>query len=263
MYSNNIAIYKFVDFVGLQLFRALWLFPDRRFVRAPNIRPVWEIYQAVISGRKHLSDRAVPDDKARFDPKNSRPSPVMFRVYPVPFFGNHGCVQPEFREWSELMLLMLTEAMKHNDNLLAFDVTQNFFEVVSPYLQRVLVQMATQYFGFTREQAEARDFVIPDAAWQQQLPGGTGTPPVNRYAPDLYRMNFEGIETRDPVGYDPTDEDLEPIRGIEIVDILPFVTEWPTGIVEPETVQVDEAREVTRVVEAVSGSFPAPSTPVG
>ena len=199
----NEDIWDFVDTAGAQLFSAIWRFGDR-VKRAPLRREcAWAYYSLLAQGLKRLSDMTVVDGAS--DPPSAKinPSYEMFTVYPVPFYGRLGNVNPWLRYAVKKTFEMLTEAMQHPDNTRANGVTQGFLEVVSAPLLDMMVDFATTHFGYTRDQVlilpatpatpptitsatsaiPGFTFTIPDVRW--------GRDPVQGYSPRRYVMSSE------------------------------------------------------------------------
>ena len=261
LHTYNTVIYEFVDVTGRQMFNTLWGYDDRKFERPPSKDCLWEIYQLLMIGRKRLADRAIPYSESPERATHAKPSPQMFLVYPIPLYGRLGCVQSFLRETAEQCLLMHTEAMQHSDNELAYYVTDTFFQAIAPYMQSVLVTMATKYFGYDRKTASDPVFTIPDDKWKS-------------YNPMQWAVPVEGTSTRPPVGWTPTEEDLEPIRGIPASQAVPFCQPWPdsTLLMSPGGVwagqpgsgipaKVPEGGATPSTTNPTTAAFPTPPGP--
>lgn len=219
LHTMNSGIWKLVDMVGRQLFQTLWKYDDRRVEAFVGRDCMFEVYNLILVGRKRINDKTVPSGESPPAVTHATPAYQMFKFYPVPFYGNLGCVQPFLRYATEKALLMLTEAMQHSDNERADFVTPGFAQAVQPYLQAILIEMGTSYFGFSRAEAAAPDFTIPDVRW--------GNDPAQGYNPVRYGVPVEATSTRYPVGWKPTEQDLEPIRGLPASEVIPFCQPWP------------------------------------
>ena len=127
---------------------------------------------------------------------------------------------------------------------------------MTPYLQGILTTMATKFFGYSRKETLDPAFVIPDEKWKA-------------YNPMQWAVSVEGTSTRPPVGWTPTEQDLEPIRGLAASAVIPFCQPWPEtqllyspgGIWDPN--RVADASKGTEQAKAApaAGAFPVPSGP--
>jgi len=252
LHTYNGKIHEIVTLAGRQLFHVYWHYEDRKMDRPPGRDVMEEIHQLVIVSRKRLSDLAIDFKDKRLMATHAKPSPQMFVLYPIPFYGDRGCRQTFMRDTAELAMLMITEAMQHSDNELAHDISGQFYEAVAPYLQRILVTMATRYFGYTREEASDPSFTIPPEKFRT-------------YAPMQYAVSVEGTSTRPPIGWSPTDEDLEPIRGLPANEVIPFCQPWPAtalqfspgGVWTPQGSPTGAGASAAGSSQPISGAFPS------
>lgn len=212
--TNNGIIYDFVNLVGRSLFDVMWKFPDRKFDRFPSRDCLYEIHQLLVIGRARLVAKTTLPGASPLLPTHATPSPKMFTVFPVPLYGPLGCINQYLREVAEMALLMVSEAMQHADNELAYFVTKPFFDSVYGYIKYLLIDLATKFFNVPIDAASKDDYVIPDTLW-------------TTYNPAQFSASFEGTSSRPPMGLQPTDLDLEPIRGMPIEIVVPFLQPWP------------------------------------
>ena len=217
--TNNRIIYDLVNMVGAQVFSTVWQYPDRLFTRFPSMSCLYDMYNLLIIARKRLNDRLVPDNQLPLLPTHAKPAPQMFLVYPTPLYGDLGCVNSWIGDFVMFAQMMQSEAMQHSDNELGFYITQSFFNTCYGYVKYMIVDMATKFFGYTRAAASADTFVLQATDWQN-------------YNPAQYSVSVEGTSSRPPMGYQPTDLDLEPIRGLPIEDVIPFLQPWPDSVLK-------------------------------
>lgn len=264
LHTQNAKIWGLVQDVGAHLFSTLWKYDDRLLTAFPTRNCMYEIYRLIIVGRKVINDMTIPNGESPPVVIHGTPAYQMFVLYPVPLYGQLGCVQPFLRYATERALLMLTEIMQHQDNARDNWVTPVFAQAVMPYLQDILITMATGYFGFSRADASKPDFVIPDTNW--------GSDPATGYDPSKWSISQEATSTRPPVGWKPTEEDLDPIRGLPASRVIPFCQPWPDTTLEysPGGVWAGQpgAPPVTQPTtqagtpaQSLSGSFPTPAGP--
>jgi len=219
LHTLNEPIFQFVDVTQRQLFHALWHYDDRLFTRFPSRDFLWDIYQLLKVGRKRLADNTVLDNQSPLQPSHAEPVPMMFNVYPVPLYGRMGCVNSWINQMATMTLLMCTEAMQHTDNTLAYYYTKNFFDTVYGYVKYLLVSMATKFFGVDKAVASADTFEISDDLWKA-------------YNPAQFSVSVEATSVRPPIGWKPTDLDLEPINGIPIQQTIPLLQPWPDTVLK-------------------------------
>jgi hypothetical protein len=212
--TSNKPIWDFVTVTGRQLFSTLWQYPDRLFDRFPSRDCLYEIYQLLVIGRKRLADRTVLPNQTPLQPTRGKPAYQMFKVFPTPLYGPMGCPNVWLSDVVTYGMMMLSEAMQHSDNELSFYWTKEFHDTIYPYIKYMLTDMGTKFFGISLDAASKDDFVIPDSAWQT-------------YNPAQFSVSVEGTSSRPPMGYIPTDLDLEGIRGLPIENVIPFLQEWP------------------------------------
>lgn len=212
--TNNEVIYDFVNVAGYSLFDVMWRFQDRKFLRYPSRDCLYQIHQLLVFSRGRLVTKTTLPNESPLLPTHATPAPKMFLVYPVPFYGPLGCINQWLRLTAEMTMLMCSEAMQHADNELGYHITKPFFDSTYGYLKYLLVDMATKFFGVAKDVASKDDYVIPDALWQT-------------YNPAALSVSVESTSSRPPMGLSGTDLDLEPIRGVPIVQVVPFLQPWP------------------------------------
>lgn len=214
--TNNRVIWDFNNFCGRALFDVMWKYSaDRLMTSWPSRSCLWEMYQLLINGRNRLVSKTTPDSGTPLQPAKAGNAPKMQLAFPIPFYGQLGAVNQYLGEFAELVMRMQTDAMNHSDNARDFYISQSFFAAVYPYIQYLLVDMATKFFGADATAAAAQAYVIPDAAW-------TG------YNPTTQAVSFESTAATPPLNYvGPTQSDLQNIMGLTYEDVIPFLQPWP------------------------------------
>lgn len=215
--TNNNVIYETVNEMGKALFEILWKYPDRELDRSPSRDCLWQVYQMLLDARKRMANNSVADSESPLLPAKFVTAPDMFLVYPVPFYGNLGCVNQWLHRAAEMTFAAMTEAMQHQDNQLSYHTTKDFFNTVYAPLQYVLVDMATRFFGAKRADAVDPNYVIPATAWSDPTLNLQSTGSANTTT-----------STRPPMGYQPTNIDLEAIRGLPYSQVVGFLQPWPS-----------------------------------
>jgi hypothetical protein len=215
--TNNRRILDLVTVAGRQLFHVLWHYQDRKFERFASRDCLYECHKLLTLARKRLTDNTVLPNQTPLQPTRGSPSPAMFTVYPVPLYGPLGSVNVWLGDFASMTLLFMAEAMQHRDNELGYYWTQDFALTCYPYIKYLIVDMATKFFGLDAKTASDDSFTIPDASWAA-------------YNPAPLSVSVEGTSTRPPMGWTPTDLDLEPIRGLPIQSVIPFLQPWPDSV---------------------------------
>jgi len=214
-WTINSVIYGLVQLVGRNLFE-LTHREDVKFYRAPHKQFWFDLHQLIITARRRLADRMRKDnDSNGLVPQHVTPVPQVFLVYPVPYFGER-IRQQDIREYTQLTLMMLSEIMQHSENDRTSYITDTFAGQIGRYLQEILALFATKYFGKTREQAYAPDFMLTDDDFKN-------------YDPSKVMTSVEMTEERPPLQWWPTENDLSQIRGLPINEALMLAKRFPLG----------------------------------
>lgn len=214
--TNNRVIWDFVNFCGRALFDVLWTYnADRLTTTWPSYNCLWEMYQLLINGRNRLVAKTTPDASTPLVPGKTGSAPKMFQAFPVPFYGQLGCVNQYIGEFAETIMRMCTDGMSHQDNARDWYISQNFFQTVYPYVQYLMVDMATKFFGEDPVKAAAQAYVIPTTDW-------------TAYSPTTNSVSFERTSATPPLNYvGPTPADLQNIMALTYEDVIPFLQPWP------------------------------------
>ncbi|MBR9800271.1 hypothetical protein GYB59_00595 [bacterium] len=213
--TPNETIHFVHKFIGAEMFNLMHR-DDVKFSRPFNAEWLFDLNKMLTLGIKRLSDYSVSwSDKRKGDAEHATNTPRAFTVYPIPFFGERIRQQDALR-WAGQVLLVLSEVMQHSDNDFDDDVTDLFVAMVQSKLRRIQQDMAMKYLGFTREQVEAADFVIPDTAFAK-----------GSYDPSALFTSREMIEERMPEQWWPSTNDLTPIAGVASTVANVFAKRWP------------------------------------
>jgi hypothetical protein len=212
-FTLNSVVQDFVDVFGRNLFELMHR-PDVRFYAAPQKQFWYDLHQCLIVCRKRLNDQTrTPNDSNGLDVIHAAPDYKPFLVYPIPYFGER-VRQTDVRNYSQIALFCLQEAMQQSDNERAAFITPGFSSTIGKYIQEILALMATKYFGYTRAQAYDPAFALKDTDF-------------TNYDPSKVLTSVELTEERPPIYWWPTQNDLSAIRGIPIEDALVLSTPWP------------------------------------
>ena len=213
--SGNETMRRVVNFIGAELFNLMHR-PDVKFRRPFNVEWLRDFNKMLSLGQKRLGDHSVGfTDNRSGDAAHAINTNQSFTVYPVPFFGQR-IRQTDARYWCGELLLLLSEMIQHSDNDYDNDVTDFATSFCQEKLTRIQADMAMKYLGFSREQTEAADFVVPDTALA-----------ATAYNPAALFTDAEMISERMPNEWWPTANDLTPINGIPLTTANLWAERWP------------------------------------
>lgn len=215
--TNNRAIYDLVNFCGRGLFDVMWNFSAERLGTGwpGTSQSLWEMHQLLITARSRLGGISNPVGGTPLIPAKAGKAPRMFLAFPVPFYGQLGCVQRYFGLFAELTMRAMSDAMQHSDNALDFYVSKGFFAQIYPYIQYLLSQMAVTFFGEDPTASQAATYVIPAAKW-------------SAYDPTTQAVSFEATSPEPPLNYvGPTPNNLQNIVALPYEQVIPFLQPWP------------------------------------
>lgn len=248
-WTNNSVIAGLFDIFGRNMFELAHR-EDVKFYAPPHKQFWFDLHQLIVTARKRLADRTrTPADNNGLVVTHATPNPQIFNVYPLPYFDER-IRQLDVREYIRIALLMMGEVMQHSDNEHPTYITPGFSSLISKYLQEILALFATKYFGKTRDQAYAPDFVLADADFQA-------------YDPTKVLTSVELTEERPPVQWWPTENDLSQIRGIPINEALLLCKRWPQSDWLAQAngnVFADPTQQQTETSTEGSGAVPAQTT---
>lgn len=214
--TNNRVIWDLVNFCGRGLFDVMWTWSaDRLKTSWPGKLALWEMHQLLVTARARLNAITNPPGANPLTPAKAGSAPKMFLAFPVPFYGPLGAVNQYFGLFAELTMRGMTDAMNHSDNGIDFYVNKTFFQAVYPYIQYLLVQMATKFFNEDPTKAADPAYVIPATLWAA-------------YDPATQAVSFESTAATPPLNYvGPTPNDLQNILGLTYEQVVPFLQPWP------------------------------------
>ena len=208
-------IHRFTDVIGKNLLGVMTM-SDARVSRPPQRECLETIAKLCYRGRDVLNTRLIRfSDKRTFRPGHATPIPRAFLIHPVPFF----LVKNDWlREYCELTLLMLSEAMQHSANDLETEITEEFAGRMGEFLQRILVLISVELLDVAKDDALDPAFTITDQQWQA-------------YNPLKKITVFEALDTPSVTHHIPTEDDLKLLRqGIPTVSFNPaHIQQWPLG----------------------------------
>lgn len=209
----NPTISDLVETVGRNLFHIMH-HEDVDMRVPPSINTIRRVHRLYIRFGQILEARAVPHGKNRFEADHVQPAGDIFLLFPVPYFKVRN---PFIKRWAELIMMMLSEAMQHTENRLTMEVTDTFAGQMGAFMRRVYINLATELFGITREEAEADGFILTE----EQL---------TNYDPSQFFTYTEMVDRVPHLGHVFTEDRLGVLAdGIPITS-LPELKPWPTNL---------------------------------
>ncbi len=210
--SQNMNIIYLTRVMGRNL-QALMFHDDAMLTTPPSINTLTRIHKLCIRARDIMSSRAVPENEYDMESAHANPAPEVFTVFPTRYFLTRN---QWLRDYCGLILTALTEAMQHQENVKAIEISTRFAALIGQYLHRVYVQMSIELFLIPKDEAHALGFTLTE----EQL---------RSYNPSSYFTGTEMIDTVPPLIEEPTEDTLYPItRGIPVT-MLPDLGRWPIG----------------------------------
>lgn len=215
-HSQNEAIRDFCQTMGRNL-QSIMFHDDARQRTPPSINTLIRIHKLCVRGRELLASRSVPENKNLMESAHANPSPEVHMVYPVPYFKVRNSWM---KSWCSLILCGLTDAMQHQENAMAIEISTRFGGQVGQYIQRVYQRMSVELFKVPIETAHAPDFTLTEEQ-------------IRSYAPSKWFTSTELIDTVPPVSEEPTEDNLEVLtNGIPVTQI-PNLPRWPASVGSP------------------------------
>ncbi len=213
--SQNQNIRYLTNIMGRNT-QAILFHDDARLTTPPSINTLTRVHKLCVRARSILFARAVPSNVKNMESKHANPAPEVHVVYPTPYF----MVRNQWlKDWAAYILTAITEAMQHQENAKANDISVDFGALIGQYIHRVYKYMAIELFQVPKVDAEKDGFTLT-------------TEMLNSYNPGAYFTSTEMIDTVPTIGDEPTDDTLKEItRGIPVTH-LPNLGPWPARVAE-------------------------------
>lgn len=237
--TQNGEIRYLTEVVGRNL-QAIMFHPDTRLTSPPTLNTLTRIHKLCTRFREIITARMVKEGVGElYAPESSHAMPAAeeFVVFPTPFFTVRN---RWLKEYSQLILLCLTECMQDQENARPMQISQAFASRVSPFIQRVYKLMATELLKVPEADAEKPDFTLSSAQ-------------LAAYAPSQWFTSTELID----VGAKPeevsTEEDRTVLQAGIAVSMLPKLPFWPASYNVQGTGIANS--------QPASSAFPGPASP--
>lgn len=213
-HSQNDTIRYLCEVMGRNL-QAVMFHDDTRLRVPPSINTLTRVHKLCVRARSILASRAVPANEYNMESAHANPAPEAFLVFPAPYFK---CRNQWLKQYCGLILTAITEAMQHQENVKALEISEAFSGLIGQYIQRVYRLMAVELFRIPLEDASAPDFALTE----EQL---------RTYDPSAWFTSTEMIDTVHPPQNEPTEDDLEVLTNGIPVTHLPNLGPWPASII--------------------------------
>lgn len=211
--SLNQNILDLVDLVGRNLFHIMH-HQDADLTVPPSINTIRRVHRLYIRFGQITTARAVPPGENNMESSHVQPAGEIFKVYPIPYFKVRNT---QMQRWAGWILMMLSEAMQHTENRKSLEISTTFAGTVGKYMTRMYINLATELFGKTREEAMASGFLLTE----EELIG---------YNPAQWFTSTEMIDTVPHLGNVFTEDKLEVLSAGIPVTSLPELQPWPTNL---------------------------------
>ena len=215
---NNTIAYL-VGVMGANLF-SIMHHSDVDSRTPPSINTLLRIHKLVLRARTILTGRQLTPATPRMEPVHSTPAPESFLLFPCPFFKVRN---PYLKEWSQLLMNCLGEAMQHTENRIEYEITTTFSGTIGQYIKRVYLRMCTELFGAPFTDANKDDYVLPDTL-------------IAAYDPTKWFTSTELVDTVPPLYLIPTEDDLMVLRNGIPANTIVGLMRYPRGG-DPNVVQ--------------------------
>ena len=211
--SLNPIILDIVHLTGRNLFTIMH-HEDVDMRTPPSINTIRRIHKLYIRLGQILAGRAIPPGELNMETLHVQPAGDTFKVFPVPFFKVRS---PFLRRWSEMIMIMMAEAMQHTENRKSMEISTNFAGQIGQYMTRLYGNMASELFGKTRDEVKVPGFLLTEEE-------------LGNYDPSRFFTSSEMIDTVPHLGHVFTEDRLSVISDGIPVTSLPELQPWPTNL---------------------------------
>lgn len=184
--------------------------PDAQRVDPPSLNTVKRMVAFINRARVMLVGRQVQENELKFEGVKVHGGRIPLVVFPCPYFRVDNRLM---RDFAEAGFACLAELMQSSENGVEHDITATLTEIALRYVKRFQRDMALDYFGMTREQADAADLDLSTM--------------FERYEPRRHGfVSGEAYDDVDTLSF-PDEIDLGPLaKGILVMD-LPVLGPYP------------------------------------
>lgn len=237
-------IARFVDEIGkAQLF--LMTGVDARRGAYPSVNTVQRLAKLINRAQTLLAGRQKQPNDQRLEAGHAQQNSRVFRVHPVPYFDGPMLVNAWLKEYNALVMIALTNMMRHGDNNLSLTITSDFASDIWPYFREVKIQVCTELLGMSvadasddSKQMPAGPYAGPGVLAGTNPAGGAGAPTAGTptYNPPAAIINMQTMQSPGPTQSLPGPADLRPLfEGIPANLIVPNLAQYPIGPIVGQT----------------------------
>ena len=192
----NAAMAELVDEIGrVQL--GIMTHLDARRRKPPSRNTMERLFKLLNRIYTVLNARAVSYNQRRLEAGHTDSPVSPFILHPVPYFNRQYVKNRWLREYNRLVMVGLSHAMQHSDNVEPFAITLEFAQEVWQYFREIKRLAAMELLLVPREQAEDDNW-WPDASV------------FDSYDPLKVITTFEWLDDPEPLG-GWTEDDLKPL----------------------------------------------------
>ena len=147
----NATIERFVTEGGRRL-SIIMHHPDADRVDPPSLNTVSKIVAFINRARVLIVGRAVAENAMKFEGSKVRSRRMPLKVFPFPYFKVDNRLMADF---ATSALACLAELLQSTENGIEHDITEQLSEIALRYVARYQRDLAMDYFGMTKSEAEA------------------------------------------------------------------------------------------------------------
>ena len=183
---------------------------DSQRVDPPSLNTVKRMVAFINRSRTLLVGRQVQENELKFEGSKVQAARIPLVCFPTPYFKVDNRLM---RDFAEAGFACIAELWQSSENGVEHDITATLAEVALRYVKRFQRDMAMDYFGLTREEADAPDLNLATM--------------YERYTPTAYGfVSGEAYDDTDTLSF-PDEIDLGPLaKGILLMD-LPQMGPYP------------------------------------
>lgn len=217
---------------------------DGMRVDPPSRNTVERIIMFINRARTKLVGRAIAENQEKFEGAKVRSRRLPLRVFPCPYFQVDNRLMYDF---GTAAFSCLSELMRSSENLIEHDITVELSEVALRYIKRFQRDLAMDYFGMPRTEAEALDLDL-----MQHL---------DKYTPSAYGyVSGEAYDDIDTISF-PSEIDLGPLaKGILVQHLPPGLGPYPYEDAVPRTDPTTTTAGAKAASSAAVPPFPEPAS---
>jgi hypothetical protein len=220
----NHPIWRFVDEVGRdQLF--IMTRPDAQLSQPPTADTVVRICKLVNRAQVILANRQKDPMAGQLSAGKAQMNQKIWNIHPVPYFDGPMLTNSWLKEYNNLVMVALMNAMQHSDNGRALAITQAFAQQIWQYFREIKILVGSELL------TGLDPAILTDDT--KMLPAAL---PLTSYNPSAVVVNTEDLQSPPNPFSQPTNMDLHPFyNGIPANLIIPNLVQYPVGSISTLT----------------------------